>query len=50
MGSTSSMICMARTLGAPETVPAGRPAGGRRGGLPLGELPVTFEVMCITCE
>ena len=26
VGSTSSMICMARTLGAPETVPAGRPA------------------------
>ena len=25
-GSTSSMICMARTLGAPETVPAGSPA------------------------
>ena len=45
------MICIARTFGAPESVPAGRiersasigPTSGR-------SRPATDETMCIRCE
>jgi len=43
------MICMARTLGAPETVPAGRQAcSASKAVFPGANWPVTFDVMCIT--
>ena len=48
-GSISSMISMARTFGAPETVPAGRQAcKASNAVLPGASWPSTFEVMCIT--
>ena len=43
------MICIARTFGAPETVPAGKQA--RRASnafFPSANRPLTFVVMCIT--
>ena len=49
VGSSSSMICMARTLGAPDSVPAGIVA--RRtsmGPLPGARRPDTCDVRCIT--
>jgi hypothetical protein len=47
--SNSSMICMARTFGAPETVPAGKPATRASSASKDGSSrPSTFETMCIT--
>ena len=49
--SSSEMICIARTLGAPETVPAGnvarRSAGASR---PSAICPKTRETRCMTWE
>ena len=45
------MISIARTLGAPESVPAGRTE--RRAStapIPARSVPETLETMCITCE
>ncbi len=43
------MISMARTLGAPETVPAGIVARSTSTGVrPARRRPETCEVMCIT--
>ena len=51
LGSTSSMISIARTLGAPESVPAGKVAA-RMSMLvtPSFRRPSTLETMCITWE
>ena len=43
------MISMARTLGAPDTVPAGNVARSTSiGPRPLRSVPVTCDVRCIT--
>ena len=43
------MISMARTLGAPETVPAGKPATSASiASYFAASLPSTFDTMCIT--
>jgi hypothetical protein len=48
-GSSSSMISMARILGAPLTVPAGKVARSTSMALmPAFRCPVTLETMCIT--
>ncbi len=45
------MISIARTLGAPLTVPAGNAARSTsRLPSPGFSLPSTFDTMCITCE
>ena len=45
------MICIARTLGAPLSVPAGNVARSTSSAsLPGASLPCTFEMMCMTCE
>ena len=45
------MICIARTFGAPESVPAGRMLRRASMGLtPSRSVPETDETMCITCE
>ena len=45
------MISIARTLGAPETVPAGKVARSTSiADSPGRNAPVTLETMCITCE
>ncbi len=45
------MICMARGLGAPERVPAGKQAVRTSKAVrPPATRPVTVETMCITCE
>ena len=45
------MICIARTFGAPETVPAGKQARRRSNGVtPSRSSPVTSETRCVTCE
>ena len=45
------MISMARTLGAPLTVPAGKVAfSTAMASSPGLSLPSTLETMCITCE
>ena len=50
-GSSSSMISMARTLGAPDKVPAGKVARKTsRLDMPSFSVPSTFETMCCTCE
>src|SRR6266513_2943074 len=50
-GSSSSMICIARTLGAPVTVPAGKLALSTSTASRPGAIrPSTFETMCMTCE
>ena len=51
MDSSSSIISIALILGAPDTVPAGKPAK-RDLNLEnlLSCLPITFETICITCE
>ncbi len=42
------MICMARTLGAPERVPAGSVAlSTSMGPLPGASWPETWDVMCM---
>jgi len=47
--SSSSMISMARTLGAPDTVPAGNPAiSASTASWSAASLPSTFDTMCIT--
>src|SRR5882672_1294776 len=50
-GSSSSIISIARTFGAPLTVPAGN-AARRTSTLssPSRSLPSTLDTMCITCE
>ena len=49
--SSSEMICIARTLGAPETVPAGNVARKRSNGeTPSCSSPATSETRCVTCE
>jgi len=49
--SSSSMICMARTLGAPLTVPAGKVAlRASMGVRPSARVPLTDETMWMTCE
>ena len=45
------MICIARTFGAPETVPAGKQARSRSNGVtPSRSSPATSETRCVTCE
>ena len=45
------MICIARILGAPESVPAGSAARSASIGVtPSRSVPDTAETMCITCE
>ena len=45
------MICIARTFGAPESVPAGNAARTTSsGGVVAATLPRTSLTMCITCE
>ena len=45
------MICMARTLGAPVTVPAGKLARSTSiASSPGFSRPSTLDTMCITCE
>ena len=45
------MISIARILGAPDSVPAGRQARSASMASSSGRsLPVTEETMCITCE
>ena len=47
--SSSLMISMARTLGAPVTVPAGKPAISASSALLSGRIrPSTFDTMCMT--
>ena len=49
--SSSSMICMARTLGAPLMVPTGKAArSASQQSSPSRITPVTVEEMCMTCE
>ena len=46
---SSSMICIARTFGAPETVPAGKPATRASSASYFGSSsPSTLETMCMT--
>ena len=50
-GSSSSMISIARTFGAPDRVPAGNVARNRSSqSRPARSLPVTWDTMCMTCE
>ena len=43
------MICMARGLGAPESVPAGKQAvSASKAVRPSASRPVTVETMCMT--
>ena len=50
-GSSSSIISMARILGAPLTVPAGKVARSRSMALIPGcRSPITLETMCMTWE
>ena len=45
------MICIARTFGAPVTVPAGKLARSTSSASSPGAMrPSTFETMCMTCE
>ena len=45
------MICIARTFGAPETVPAGNVARSRSHASTPGAIsPATSETRCVTCE
>ena len=45
------MISMARGLGAPDKVPAGKVAKrASTGSASLASFPVTVETICITCE
>jgi hypothetical protein len=45
------MICIARTLGAPESVPAGSTERSASiGPTSSRSVPDTEETMCITCE
>ena len=45
------MICIARTFGAPETVPAGKQARSRSNGrTPSRSSPTTSETRCVTWE
>ena len=46
------MISIARTFGAPESVPAGSdgPQRVHRGDVGSRSVPETLETMCITCE
>ena len=45
------MICIARTFGAPDTVPAGKQARKRSNGPVSGRSsPATSETRCVTCE
>ena len=45
------MICIARTFGAPETVPAGNVARSTSNGVtPSCSSPATSETRCVTCE
>ena len=49
--SSPSMICIALTFGAPETVPAGSAALRASQGVKSGSSsPVTVEEMCMTWE
>ena len=49
VGSNSSMICMARSFGAPVTVPTGRVARSASQQVrSRGSRPVTVELRCIT--
>jgi hypothetical protein len=51
VGSSSSMISIARSLGAPDTVPAGKVARNTASALRSSfSLPSTLETMCITWE
>ena len=51
VGSRSSIICMARIFGAPETVPAGKHAFITSYASRLSSnSPRTFETMCMTWE
>src|SRR5947208_5513588 len=50
-GSSSSMISMARILGAPESVPAGKVARkASKQSRPGASVPRTLETRCMTCE
>jgi hypothetical protein len=50
-GSSSSMISIALTFGAPDTVPAGKVARSTaRASSPSRSLASTLDTMCITCE
>jgi hypothetical protein len=43
------MICIARTFGAPDSVPAGKPAISASSASRSGRSrPTTFETMCMT--
>ena len=45
------MICIARTFGAPDTVPAGKHARRSSNGVtPSRSSPTTSETRCVTCE
>ena len=45
------MTSIARTFGAPETVPAGKVARSKSTASLSGRIfPRTFETMCMTCE
>ena len=45
------MICIARTFGAPETVPAGKHARSSSNGVTSSRSsPTTSETRCVTCE
>ena len=45
------MICIARTFGAPETVPAGKHARSSSNGVtPSYSSPTTSETRWVTCE
>src|SRR5262245_16378791 len=49
--SSSEISCIARTFGAPETVPAGKQACSRSNGeTPGRRSPATCETRCVTCE
>ena len=49
--SSSEMICIARTFGAPETVPAGKHArSSSKGVTPSRSSPTTSETRWVTCE
>ena len=49
--SKSSMICIARTFGAPETVPTGKAARNTSQGFKSSiSFPVTVDEICMTCE
>ena len=45
------MICIARTFGAPESVPAGSTERSASiASTPSRSVPETLETMCMTCE